>query len=137
MTREKFEDYLRLFSKGDHRYADYYDPDVVFSARPAPKPLHGREAILDLYDGLHKQLTENVTAGLVVIDNDQGVMVVELTNRIVATQDNVKLPSRTLNKGDVSVGSGVMVYGLRNGRIVSIREGISRRTFTPAKGDAR
>lgn len=133
MTREKFEDYLSLFSRGDHRYADYYDPDVVFDARPAPAPLHGRKAILDLYDGLHKQLTEQVTAGTVVIDNAQGVMMVELTNRIVATQDNVKLPSGTMNKGDVSLGSGVMIYGLRNGRIVSIREAKSGRAITPAK----
>jgi hypothetical protein len=85
-----------------------------------------------MYDDLRKQLTEEITIGAVVIDNEQGLMAVELTNRIVATQDNVKLPSRTLNKGDVSVGSGMIIYGLSNGRISYIREPKSGRSFTPA-----
>jgi hypothetical protein len=132
MTRQKYERYVQLFNAGDPRYADYYEPDVVFDARPAPQPLRGRQAILDMYDDLRKQLTEEITIGAVVIDNEQGLMAVELTNRIVATQDNVKLPSRTLNKGDVSVGSGMIIYGLSNGRISYIREPKSGRSFTPA-----
>jgi hypothetical protein len=132
MTREKYERYVQLFNARDHRYAEYYDPKVVFDARPAPQALHGRQAILDLYDGLWKQLDEHITIGRVVIDNEQGLMAAEITNRITATQDNVKLPSRTLNKGDVSVGSGVIFYGLSNGRISSIREAKSGRTVTPA-----
>lgn len=132
MTREKYERYVQLFNARDHRYAEFYDPDVVFDARPAPQPLHGRQAILDLYDGLWKQLKEEITVGRVVIDNEQGLMAAEITNRITATADNVKLPSRTLNKGDVTVGNNVIFYGLSNGRIISIREAKVGRTFTPA-----
>jgi ketosteroid isomerase-like protein len=132
MTREKYEHYVQLFNARDPRYAEYYDPDVVFDARPAPQPLHGRQAILDMYDGLWKQLDEEITIGRVVIDNEQGLMAAEITNRITVTQDDVKLPSRTMNKGDVSVGSGVIFYGLSNGRISVIREANSGRTFTPA-----
>jgi hypothetical protein len=133
MTREKYERYVQLFNAADHRYADYYDENVVFDARPAPQPLHGRKAILDMYDVLRKQLLEELTVGAVVIDNAQGLMAVELTNRITALTDNVKLPSRTLNKGDVTVGSGVIFYELSNGKITRIREAVSGRTFTPAK----
>lgn len=132
MTREKYERYVQLFNAGDRRFAEFYAPDVVFDARPAPQPLHGRQAILDLYAGLWKQLKEEITIGAVVIDNEQGLMAVELTNRITATADEVKLPSRTLNRGDVSVGSGVIVYGISDGRITYIREARSGRSFTPA-----
>lgn len=132
MTREKYERYVQLFNAGDRRFAEFYAPDVVFDARPAPQPLRGRQAILDLYAGLWKQLKEEITIGAVVIDNEQGLMAVELTNRITATADEVKLPSRTLNRGDVSVGSGVIVYGISDGRITYIREARSGRSFTPA-----
>ncbi len=132
MTRAKYADYVRLFNSNDHRYAQYYDPDVVFSAAPAPHPLHGRQAILDLYDRLRRQLTEHVTATVVAIDNEHGIMAVELSNRIVATTNHVVLPSHTMNAGDVFIGRGVIFYGLAEGRITSIRSARIGGSFIPA-----
>lgn len=140
MTPEKYADYVRLFSAGDHRYASYYHPNVVFSALPAPHPLHGRQAILDLYDGLHKQLTEELTVTALAIDNEHGIMAAELNNRIVATADEVKLPSRILNKGDAMVGSGVVFYGLSNGLIncgLCVRRAAHHIAPTPVKSARR
>ncbi len=67
------------------------------------------------------QMQETVTATEVVIDHEQGTIAAELTTQLRAIRDGVKLASRTLNKGDVYTTRGVVIYGLKGGRIVSIR----------------
>ncbi|MXO65294.1 nuclear transport factor 2 family protein [Altericroceibacterium endophyticum] len=121
MTRAKFRDYLKLFGRFDERFVSYYDEDVVFSASPAPRPLHGRDAILELYRPLRKNLGEDVTIHELVIDSEAGVMIAALTNRLTA-YGTVTLPSSTLEQGDQLLLSGAIIYGLEDGRISLIRD---------------
>ena len=121
MTPRKFRDYLNLFGRLDERFVEYYTPDVVFAAAPAPSPLHGREAVLELYRPLRAELGENVTVHHLAIDNEAGIMVAALSNRLTAF-GNVKLPSRQLQPGDQLALSGAIIYELREGRISRIRD---------------
>ena len=132
MTRQKYMDYAKLFSRFDPRFLQYYDPDVVFATAPAPKPLHGPKAIYDLYVPIRKLLDEHLSVPMIVIDNPHGVMFVQLHNRMVATRGDVQLPSGVLNKGEELVGGGVIVYSLKNGKISYIRAAASGSSFEPA-----
>jgi len=132
MTREKYMDYARLFSRFDPRFLQYYDPDVVFATAPAPKPLQGPKAIYDLYVPIRKLLDEHLSVPLIVVDNPHGVMFVQLRNRMVATRGDVQLPSGVLKKGEELVGGGVIVYSLKNGKISYIRASRSGSSFEPA-----
>ncbi|MXO67189.1 nuclear transport factor 2 family protein [Altericroceibacterium endophyticum] len=124
MTRAAFELYLERFSAGDERYAELYDPDVVFEHAPQFGVLRGREAILEFYRGIREQLEETVVASEVVIDNEQGVMAAELTTQLLATRDGVEMPSGTLDAGDMIISRGTVYYRINNGRITHIRGGI-------------
>ncbi|MEP7351456.1 MAG: nuclear transport factor 2 family protein [Sphingorhabdus sp.] len=121
MTRAKFQDYLKLFGQFDERFVFFYADDVVFTALPAPKPLHGREAILQLYRPLRRNMGENLTVHQLVIDSEAGLVVAALTNRLTA-YGTVVLPGSTLESGDQLLLSGAIVYGLSNGRINLIRD---------------
>jgi hypothetical protein len=134
MTREKFEDYARRFSAWDLSFTQYYEPDVVFGVPPAPKPLHGPQAIIDLYTPIRRNLDEHVTPGAVVIDNGRGMMVAEIQNRMTATRGDVQLPSAMLKQGDEREGTGVIFYSLRNGRIAAIGGGGQSVRFEPGRG---
>jgi hypothetical protein len=132
MSREKFADYAMLFTRFDPRFVEYYVPDVLFATLPAKQPLHGRQAILDLYIPIRRYLDEHVSPGTVVVDSSQNTMIAEIHNRMTATRGDVPLPSRTLKQGDVRDGWGVIRYGLRDGRISAIH-GIDRNeTFEAA-----
>lgn len=132
MTQEKYAAYLQLFNAGDERYADFYDEDVVFYHDPMFGVLRGRQAILDFYRTIRTQLREHVTAHIVVIDREQGVMAAELTTRLVAVKDGIEMPSGTINTGDTIISEGTVYYTLRNGRIATIRGGISGGRKLPA-----
>ena len=121
MTRAKYNDYLRLFGRFDPRFTLFYDAQVVFDTAPAPTPLHGPEAIRDFYVPIRRNLDEHVKATTIVIDNAQGIIVVELHNRMTAARGDIQLPSRLLRIGEEREGSGVIVYSLKEGRISYIR----------------
>ncbi|MEO5598930.1 MAG: nuclear transport factor 2 family protein [Novosphingobium sp.] len=121
MTPRKFRDYLDLFGRFDERFVEYYTPDVVFAADPAPVQLHGREAVLELYRPLRAELGENVTVHHLAIDNEAGIMIAALSNCLTAF-GNVKLPSRQLGPGDQLALSGAIIYELREGAICRIRD---------------
>lgn len=132
MTIEAYAEYLRRFNSGDERYADIYDPDVVFEHDPKFGTLRGRQAIIDFYRGIRAQLQETITASEVVIDNDRGVMAAELSTRLLATRDGVIMPSGKLNAGDAIIVRGTVYYRLKNGRIAHIRAGIGGATLERA-----
>ena len=121
MTPEKFRDYLNMFGRFDERFVEYYTPDVLFTAAPAPAPLQGREAVLKLYRPLRAELGESLTVHHLAIDNEAGLMMAALSNRLTAF-GNVKLPSRQLQAGDQLVVSGGIIYGLQGGKISLIRD---------------
>lgn len=124
MTQDAYHLYLQRFSAGDDRYADMYDDNVVFTHDPKFGTLRGRQAILDFYRKIRLDLKETVQASMVVIDNEQGVMAAELTTQLVAIRDGVEMPSGRLNMGDTIISRGTVYYGLRDGRIITIRASI-------------
>lgn len=133
MTRRKYLTYLYFFNHNDPRFADFYDKDVVFRTEPFGT-VRGRKAIARRFGILHRQLQETIVPTEIAIDSRHHLMAVELINHIRALQDNVKLPSHTLNKGDELILRGVIIYGLANGRIDLIRGPIEGDTLIPAPG---
>ncbi|MBC2670306.1 nuclear transport factor 2 family protein [Novosphingobium piscinae] len=133
MTPAAYAEYLARFNAGDERYADIYDPEVVFEHDPKFGTLRGRDAIIAFYRQIRLQLKETVTASTVVIDNDRGLMAAELSTHLLATRDGVDMPSGTLMKGDAIVTRGTVYYGLRDGHIVSIRGSIGGTSVVRAK----
>jgi len=136
MSQARFAHYLGLFTAFDPRFLQYYDPDVVFTVDPAPRPLHGRQAVLDLYTPLRRQLQESITPTAVAIDDANSIMVAAIANRLLATGNGVRIGSTTLNAGDVRIGAGVVFYSLHAGLITLVRAGISGETFEPARTSA-
>ena len=132
MTHERYATYLSLFNAADPNYADYYDPDIVFHHDPMFGVLRGREAILAFYRRLRGQLDEHVTARTVVIDHEKQIMAAELSTKLVAKVDGIKMPSGFLNKGDMIVSEGTVYYALKDGRITEIRSSISGGRKIPA-----
>lgn len=132
MSRAKFEDYLRLFTRWDRRFVEYYDPNVVFDTQPSPKPLYGRQAIVDLYTPIRRNLDEHIVAGDVVVDNANGMMVAEIRNRMTAERGDVELPSGVMRRGATRDRWGVILYSLNQGKISRIRGGAPTETFEPA-----
>jgi hypothetical protein len=43
MTRERYQEYARLFNAHDDRYAEFYHPNVVFDHGPFYGVLRGRQ----------------------------------------------------------------------------------------------
>lgn len=121
MTRQRFEEYLRLFNAGDERFAQFYDENVVFHHAPIFGVLKGRQAIIDFYKNIRLQVSEEVTPHVIVVDNEQGVMAAELSTRLVALKDGVAMPSGHLNTGDMIVSEGTVYYTLKDGLITTIR----------------
>ena len=124
MTQERYLKYLEQFNAGDEHYADIYDDNVIFYHAPQFGVLRGKQAILDLYRKIWQQVKETVTARTVVVDPKHGLIAAELSTKLVATGDEVKMPSGVLNRGDVLISEGTVYYELKNGRIALIRSSI-------------
>lgn len=133
MTPAAYAAYLERFNAGDESYAEIYHPDVVFEHDPKFGTLRGRQAIIEFYRNIRQQLKEEVKVSTLVIDNERGLMAAELTTRLVATRDGVDMPSGRLNTGDAIITRGTVYYGLKDGRIVSIRGGIGGATVVRAQ----
>lgn len=125
MTHEDYAVYLNLFNAADPKYADYYDPDIVFYHDPMFGVLNGREAILAFYRKLRGQLDEHVSARTVVVDSAKQIIAAELSTKLVAKADGIAMPSGFLNKGDMIISEGTVYYTIKDGRIAEIRSSIS------------
>jgi ketosteroid isomerase-like protein len=134
MTPEKYAEYVRLFNAEDPRYAQFYSDDIVFDHGPVYGMLRGRQAIVDFYKGIWVKIHETLQVGAVVIDNDHGLMAVELSTHLVARKPGVTTPSHPegMKVGDEFVTRGVVIYTLRDGKIVQIRGAVEGNSFTPA-----
>ena len=121
MTREKFQEYIRLFNAGDPHQFDYYTPDVTVEA----DNVHSR-AELEAHD---KSTRPNVditfTPGLVAIDDVNNVMAAQMTIRTVARHDGVKLGKnpQPIHKGDTQITQTTFFYTLRDGKMASLTIG--------------
>lgn len=134
MTRDQYAEYVRRFNAEDERYAEFYSDDVVFDHGPVFGMLRGRQAIVDFYKRFWGKMHETLHVGSVVIDNDHGLMAAELSTHLVARKPGMTLPSHPagMNVGDEFVTSGVVIYTLRDGKIVYIRGAVEGNSFTPA-----
>jgi ketosteroid isomerase-like protein len=133
MTREKFAEYIRRFNRRDEGYADLYADDVVFEHGPYYGTLRGRQGILDFYRQTWKSFAQTLVPGDVVIDNERGLMAVEITTHLVARVDGVASQSRPqgMKAGDEIVSMGVVFYEIHGGLIKHIRGAAQRADFHP------
>lgn len=116
-TQESYKRYMENFDKGGDTFGDFYDDNVYFHDGPGYK---GRKAMVDLYAEMRKSAKETSTPKTIVIDNDQGIIAVELNTRIEVLRDG-KMGPRTLKKGEVNSFDGVIFYTLKDGCIADIR----------------
>src|SRR6185437_11567898 len=128
LTREMFAEYIRRFNSGDERYAELYADNVVFEHGAYYGTLRGRQAILDFYRHTWKSFAQTLVPGDVVIDNERGLMAVEMTTHLVAKVDGVASQSRPegMKAGDEIVSMGVVFYEIRDGLIRHIRGAAQR-----------
>jgi hypothetical protein len=135
MTREKYAEYVRRFNAQDNRFAEFYTEGVVFEHGPVFGTLHGRQGVVDFYrNAIWSRIKETIVPEAVVIDNEHGLMAVELVTHLVATKEGVKLPSHPqgMKVGDELTVTGVVIYSLKNGEISHIRDAIEGNSFKPA-----
>ena len=77
---------------------------------------------MDFYHRVWADVDEEVVPGKIAIDNENGIMIVEITTRLRAKHDNVKLGAFRVfpKQGDLLVVPGVIAYGLADGLITTI-----------------
>jgi hypothetical protein len=124
MTREKVLEYYALFNAEDESYAKFLTDDVVYPYPFLGVTFHGPKEIVAHYKNFWLTgIKETREPNTIVIDNDAGLVAVELTARIVAKPGMTpKLPTGEVVKpGEEWVGHTVMIYQLRDGKISSIR----------------
>lgn len=124
MTREKVVEYYARFNAEDERYAEFLNSDVVYPYPVGNVTFRGPKEIVDHYKKFWATgIKETREPGTIIIDNEGGFMAVELTVRVVAKPGiTPKLPTgETVKPGEEWVGKSVMIYGLRNGKISTIR----------------
>ena len=124
MTREKVLEYYARFNAEDERYAEFLTADVVYPYPFLGVTFHGPKEIVDHYKKFWASgIKETREPGAIIIDNDAGLMAVELTAHIVAKPGMTpKLPTGEVVKpGEEWVGHSVMIYQLRDGKISAIR----------------
>jgi len=122
MTQEKAKEYFKRFNNEDVSYADFYTSDVVFPH--IKETLHGPKQIIDFYKRFWAAgMIDIRDPKIIVIDNDVGYMVVEMENHISAKPGTEpETPSGlVIRKGEKYEGAATLIYGLRDGKISSIR----------------
>lgn len=131
MTPQAYVEYVRLFNAEDERYAQFYSGDVEFEHGPGFGNLQGPQGIVNFYRKFWVKFHEALEVGAIVIDNEHGLMAVELSTHLAARQAGVALPShpRAMNVGDEFVTSGVVIYTLRDGKITHIRGAVEGNSF--------
>ncbi len=123
MTKDKIIQYYELFNAGDPHYADLLADDVEFP-HITGKMLHGKKAVMDFYANMEQGgVKDTRVPSTIVIDNDQGIAVIELTVHITGEPGGPHtLPTgEPLQPGEVLEGHSVMFYSFKNGKITSIR----------------
>lgn len=121
MTQARFAAYLAKVNASDLGFVEFYHPDVWFDHGSTGGMLRGRDAIAAYYRNAWSQMRERITAKAVVIDNESGQMAVELRTELEATEDVTRTPGITMKKGDRVILTGMVIYGLDKGQIISIR----------------
>jgi len=96
--------------------------------------LQGRQAVLDFYHRVWADVDEEVVPGKIAIDNENGIMMVEITTRLRAKHDNAKLGAFRVfaHQGDLLVVPGVIAYGLADGLITTIAGIDTGESYRPA-----
>lgn len=116
-TQATYAKYVEAFNKDDMAFGDFYDDNVYWHDDPG---YHGRQAMVDFYKKLRANMKETNVAKTVVIDNDKGIIAVELTTTMEAKQD-AKMGPMTMKKGESMSFDGVIFYTLKDGCIADIR----------------
>jgi hypothetical protein len=115
-TRATYDKYVAAFEAGGDQLGDFYAENLFFHDGPG---YHGRQTMVDLYKGMRLNMKEYSIPKTVVIDNDQGIIAVELTTKIDALRDTEG--ARGMKKGDSRSFDGVIFYTLKDGCISDIR----------------
>ena len=134
MSLERYAEYLKLFNARDDRWVEFYSKDIIFDHGEGYGILQGRQAVLDFYHRAWADVDEEVVPGKIAIDNENGIMMVEITTRLRAKHDNAKLGAFRVfaHQGDLLVVPGVIAYGLADGLITTIAGIDTGESYRPA-----
>lgn len=123
MTKEKIIQYYQRFNEGDSRYSDLLADDVVFP-HISGKTFNGKKEVLEYYGKLWKAGVKEIREPVaVIVDNENGMVAVELTFHITAEPGTMPtLPTgETIRPGEEWQSHSVLFYGIKDGKINAIR----------------
>lgn len=122
VTADQFERYYDLFNRYDPAYGELLADDVVYP-HPSGKTLHGRKEIMDHYTAQAERLHDKRIPTAIIIDNEGGQAAVEMRNEFSVDEGKTYTfgNGTVIKPGEVWEGSTVMIYGLKDGKISSIR----------------
>jgi len=121
MNRATFYRYVDLFNTNNTSFTCYYSPDVAFDKGADEGILIGRQAIVDWYTKIWKDFTETITPNTIAIDENLGIIMVELRVQLKARRDAVQWRGRSFAKGDSLIVDETIIYTLKDGKIAKIR----------------
>ena len=121
MTRENYDQYIKLYNACDRHFTNFYQEDVVMETVP---PLQGRQAINDFRNELRHYVIEHITVEFFVPGSTGAAA--QLLGSFSCVNDMPVtalsgLFGRAIKKGQVLKQRGAILYGVEDGRFKWIR----------------
>jgi ketosteroid isomerase-like protein len=130
MSKERFASYIDALNNDNYAaLSDYYNDDVVL-VTAGKKELHGRQAILDFYEGV-KPLTKR-TIQINRIITSGSLLAAELQSKFFALQDLPDFTAGPMKKGGCIISDTFVLCNVRDGKFARIRSAEFRKVEGPS-----
>jgi len=121
ITRERYDQYIKLYNDGDPAFAQFYHDDVVMETVP---PLTSARAIVDFSREMRTYVIDHVRVDYYVADDTGSAAQFLGEFRCVRDMPITALSGlfgRAIKKGQVLKQRGIILYGVKNGKFTFIR----------------
>lgn len=119
MDEEAFRSYVRAFNENEFdEFSSYYADDVVFELGDRLR-LEGRDAIVEFYRNVGKQVEETLEVSYVIADGDR--IAAELVTEFRAIEDVPDFIAGSLASDETLKIISFVHYELQNGRFSHIK----------------
>lgn len=120
VQRQSFLAYARAFSNAEFDvFSAYYTEDVTCDLSGSKLFLTGRQGIVDFYGTMFKRIRESLHLNRLIADKDG--LCADIVSTFTAIEDASDFAPMPLRKGQVMKVPVFVLYGLRDGRICSIK----------------